>query len=173
MDSLIEYKIPFKGISEGQHEYKFHVQDAFFDAMESEDIHHADVQVKLNLDKQSRMMILDFNIQGKIILTCDRCLDDMDFPLNIDYQLIVKYGKDDGKGDVDIFYLGDDDYQLDVSIMIYENILLAIPIKKVHSDDENGDSTCNQEQIALIENYSKRTTNDSRWDALKNIKFED
>ena len=160
-------------MSEGQHEYKFHVQDTFFDAMESEDVHHADVQVKLNLDKESRMMILDFNIRGSLRLTCDRCLEDFDFPLNIDHQLIVKYGKDEGKDDGDIFYLGDDDYQLDVSSMIYENILLAIPIKKVHPDDENGNSTCNPEQLALLENYSKQKTNDSRWDALKNIKFED
>jgi len=173
LDSLIEYKIPFRGISEGQHEYEFHVQDSFFDAMELEDVHHADVQVKLVLDKQSRMMILDFNIQGNLVLICDRCLDDLNFPLDIDYQLIVKYGKEDTENKGDILYLRDEDYQLDVSVLINENILLALPIKKIHLDDENGNSTCNQEQIVLLEDYSKRTVNDSRWDALKDLKFED
>jgi len=173
LERLIEYKIPFKGISEGQHEYKFHVQDAFFDAMESEDIHQADVQVVLKLDKQSRMMILDFDIQGKIVLACDRCLEALDFPINITNQLIVKYGKGDVDEDSDILYLADDEYQLDVSRIIYENIVLIIPIKNVHPDDEDGNSTCNKEQIDLIEQYSKRTENDSRWDALKNLKLED
>ena len=173
MDRLIEYKIPFKGISEGQHEYDFHVQDAFFDAMESEDIHQADVQVNLKLDKQSRMMILDFDIQGKIVLACDRCLEALDFPISINHQLIVKYGTVDVEQDSDILYLADDEYQLDVSRIIYENIVLEIPIKNVHPDDEFGNSTCNKDQIALLEEYSKRKENDPRWDALKNIKLED
>lgn len=173
MDSLIEYKIPFKGISEGEHEYEFHVQEEFFDAMESEDIHHADLQVKMKLDKQSRMMILDFDIQGNLVLACDRCLEDMDFPITINHHLIVKYGNEDVDQDNDILYLGVDEYQLDVSSIIYENIVLAIPIKNVHQDDENGNSTCNQEQISLLNEYSKRTGTDSRWDALKNLKLED
>ena len=173
MESLIEYKIPFKGISEGLHEYKFHVQDAFFEAMESEDIHQADVHVDLKLDKQSRMMILDFSIQGTIVLTCDRCLGPLDFPIAIDHQVIVKYGKGDVDQDSDILYLGDDEYQLDVSSIIYENIVLAIPIRNVHADDENGDSTCDEEQLSLLDQYSKRTGNDPRWDALKNLKIED
>ena len=173
MDSLIEYKIPFKGISEGEHEYEFHVQEEFFDAMESEDIHHADLQVKMKLDKQSRMMVLDFDIQGNLVLACDRCLEDMDFPITINHHLIVKYGNEDVDQDNDILYLGVDEYQLDVSSIIYENIVLAIPIKNVHQDDENGNSTCNQEQISLLNEYSKRTGTDSRWDALKNLKLED
>lgn len=171
MDRLIEYKIPFKGISEGIHEYKFHVKDSFFDAMELEDIHQADVQVKLKLDKQSRMMILDFDIRGEIVLTCDRCLELLNFPVNSTNQLIVKYGTTNT--DDDVLYLDDNEYQLDVSSLIYENILLLIPIRKIHPDDEYGNSTCNKEQIDLIKRYSKRTENDSRWDALKNLKLED
>jgi len=173
LDRLLEYKIPFKGISEGKHEYAFHVQDAFFDAMESDDIHQADVQVKLTLDKQSRMMVLDFDIQGNIVLACDRCLEALDFPVNITTQSIVKYGKGDVDEDSDILYLSEDEYQLDVSQIIYENIVLLIPIRNVHPDDEDGNSTCNIEQIELIERYSKRTESDPRWDALKNIKLED
>ena len=173
MERLLEYKIPFRGISEGIHEYTFHVQDAFFEAMESEDIHQADVHVDLKLDKQSRIMILDFTIQGKIVLTCDRCLGSIDFPIDIEQQLVVKYGRVDEDQDSDILYLGDEEYQLDVSSMIYENIVLEIPIRKVHPDDENGDSTCDEEQISLIKQYSKRAGNDSRWDALKNLKLED
>jgi uncharacterized metal-binding protein YceD (DUF177 family) len=173
LERLIEYKIPFKGISEGLHEYDFHVQDSFFDAMESELIHKADIQVKLKLDKQSRMIILDFDIQGKVVLTCDRCLGDLDFPISTTHQVIVKYGKGDKEQDNDILYLADEEYQLDVSTLIYENIVLSIPIRNVHPDDENGNSTCDEEQISLLNQYSKRTTNDPRWDALKNLKLED
>ena len=173
MERLIEYKIPFKGISEGLHEYEFHVQDAFFDAMESEDIHQADVHVDLKLDKQSRMMILDFIIQGKIVLACDRCLGALDFPIDISQQVIVKYGKGDVDQDSDILYMSDEEYQLDVSSIIYENIILYIPIKNVHPDDDDGNSTCDEEQITLLEQYSKKSSIDPRWDALKNLKLED
>jgi uncharacterized metal-binding protein YceD (DUF177 family) len=176
LDSLIEYKIPFRGIGEGEHEYDFHIQQKFFNAMESDDVQDADIKVHLHLDKQSRMMILDFDILGNLVLTCDRCLDDMDYPLDIHYRLVAKYGHKDPRDeeeDEDILYLSDDMHQLDVSQLIYENIVLAIPIKHVHADDEHGNSTCNQKQIALLENYSKKQKSDPRWDALKNIKFED
>ena len=175
MDSLIEYKIPFRGISEGEHEYDFHIQEKFFDAMESDEVQDADVKVHLQLDKQSRLMVLDFAIHGNLVLTCDRCLEDMNYPLDIDYRLIAKYGRKDPRDEEneDVFYLADDEFQLDVSRLIYENIVLAIPIKHVHADDEQGHSTCNPEQLKILENYSKKQKTDPRWDALKNIKFED
>ena len=119
------------------------------------------------------MIILDFDIQGKVVLTCDRCLGDLDFPISTTHQVIVKYGKGDKEQDNDILYLADEEYQLDVSTLIYENIVLSIPIRNVHPDDENGDSTCDEEQISLLNQYSKRTTNDPRWNALKNLKLED
>jgi len=58
---------------------------------------------------------------------------------------------------------------LDLSQYLYESLIVSLPIKKVHPDNE-----CNKEMIKRLNpSKTKKTKNDSdpRWDALKNIQF--
>ena len=173
MESLVEYLIPYKGLSIGKHEYQFHVQDSFFAALESESLAGGDLSVSLILDKQSRLMIAELKIDGYIRLTCDRCLELFDFAISVDYNQIYKYGESPNINEDDIIFLEDNEHQLDVSSLIYENIFLEIPIKRIHPEDKNGNPTCKPEHLLLIQSYSKKKQVDPRWDALKNLKFDD
>ncbi|MCK5846805.1 MAG: DUF177 domain-containing protein [Bacteroidales bacterium] len=173
MDKLIEYQIPHKGLSLGQHEYNFHVNDKFFVDKQIHTIDGGNLKVSFVLDKQIRFMQADIIINGTIKLVCDRCLDSFDFKIDITYNQIFKYSNSPVDQNDDIIYLGDDIYNIDVSKLIIDNILLQIPIKKVHPDDKNGNSTCKKEQLELIKEYEKKEQADPRWEALKNIKFED
>ncbi len=173
MKNLVEYLIPFKGLSIGKHDYKFHVQDTFFKALESEVVEKGDLQVDMVLDKESRLISVDIDIKGELSLVCDRCLEYFKFPIDISYTQIYKFGTPPDNQDDDIIYISEKEHQIDVSLLIYENILLQIPIKKVHPDDENGESTCNKDQIELLQSLRKQPKADPRWDVLKSIKFED
>lgn len=173
MKNLLEYLIPFKGLSIGKHEYEFHVQDSFFTAIESKSVERGDLHVNLLLDKDSRLITTDIDIKGNLSLICDRCLEYFDFPIELSYTQIYKFGDAPDDQVDDILYLPEKEYHIDVSRLIYENILLQIPIRKVHPDDEDGESTCNPDQLELLNNYTKKTKADPRWDVLKNIKFED
>jgi len=173
MDKLIEYQIPYKGLSIGKHEYYFHAKDKFFADMQVETIEGGDLKISLELDRQSRLMQADMKIIGTLKLVCDRCIDEFDFKIDIDHSQIYKYGNAPEKHNDDIKYLGEGSYKLDVSELIMENVLLQIPIRKIHPDDANGNSTCKAEQLHLIENYGKRELSDPRWEALKSIKFDD
>ncbi len=172
MKNLVEFLIPYKGLSIGKHEYSFHVEDSFFAALKSESVERGDLNVNLILDKDSRLITIYVEIKGILSLECDRCLDFFDFPIDINYTQIYKFGKAPDNQDDEIIYLSEKEYQIDVSRLIFENILLQIPIKKVHPDDENGESTCNQEQLELLNNFRKQHKADPRWDVLKNIKFD-
>lgn len=173
MKSLIEYLIPYKGLSIGKHEYEFHVQDSFFAALESASIEGGDLKASLVLDKQSRLMIAEIKIVGTIKLACDRCLELFDFAIDVEYEQIYKYGDAPEINEDDIIYLNNTEYQIDVSILILENILLEIPIRRIHPEDKQGNSTCNPKHIELIQSYGKKKQVDPRWDVLKNLKFED
>lgn len=172
MESLVEYLIPFKGLSIGKHEYQFHVQDSFFAALESEIIERGNLKANLVIDKQSRLMTANINIQGSIKLICDRCLDLFDFPISVKYEQIYKYGNSPDQQEDDIVYLDENEYQLDISQLIIENIILEIPIKRVHADDGDSNPTCNTAQLEMIDKHSKKKETDPRWDALKNLKFD-
>ncbi len=173
MDKLIEYQIPYKGLSIGKHDYKFHATDKFFADMQVEGIEGGDLSIDFVLDKQSRLMQADIIIEGTLKLVCDRCLELFDYKINIDYNQLFKYGEAPDNHNDDMIYLKDDDYEIDTSKLIMENIYLQIPIRKVHPEDKKGNTTCKTEQIKLIKSYAKRKQTDPRWEALKNIKFDD
>jgi uncharacterized metal-binding protein YceD (DUF177 family) len=173
MASLVEYLIPYKGLSIGKHDYQYHVTDTFFEALESTLVEKGDLYVNLVLDKQSRLITVDIHIKGHIKLLCDRCLDEFDFPIDSNYQQIYKFGAKPDRFEDDLIYLQDNDYQIDLSLLILENIILEIPIKRVHPNDSNGKSTCSKTQLNLLKNFTKKSVVDPRWEALKNIKFED
>ena len=66
-----------------------------------------------------------------------------------------------------------DTHDFDVSSLIYEYIILAVPLHRVHPEGE-----CNPEVIALLTaNDAPETTEedniDPRWAALKDIHLDD
>jgi hypothetical protein len=48
---------------------------------------------------------------------------------------------------------------------------LAVPIKNIHPDDENGDSTCDPEMIKRLDNYiiKEGGEQNSVWNDLKKL----
>jgi uncharacterized metal-binding protein YceD (DUF177 family) len=166
-----EYILQFVGLGLGEHEYEFKINDAFFENLEYSEIKQGDIQVDLNLLKQSTMMVLQFKINGTIKTICDLCSDELDLPINGIHKLIVKVGgSDTGNDDDDIITVAANEHELELSQYIYEYITLSLPIKRVHPDA----ATCNQEvlhkvQDLLIEEEKEET--DPRWNDLKNIKL--
>jgi uncharacterized metal-binding protein YceD (DUF177 family) len=59
-------------------------------------------------------------------------------------------------------------YQIDLSIYLFEYVVLLLPIKKTHPDDENGNTTCNPDIIKRINQHSEPEP-DSRWEGLKGL----
>jgi uncharacterized metal-binding protein YceD (DUF177 family) len=167
VDRLLEYKIPYKGLPEGIHKYNFELDGKFFEAVESEELSKGKIKVKLEIDKQSRMMILDFVLKGSVIVDCDRCADEVELKLKDEKRIIVKYHNDGSDSD-EIIILNEKESFLNVSLMMYEFIVLALPMRRVHSAGK-----CNPEQLKMLENLNIPAVSDSKWEALKNIKFED
>lgn len=167
MDKLIEYKIPYKRLSEGEFLYDFEVDGKFFEAFESDELKSGQVKVNLALDKQSRMMVLDFAIEGSVVVDCDRCGYELSIAIMSNKKIIVKY-TDDGSDSDDIVILNEKDPNLDVSEMIFEFIVLSLPMRRVHPKGQ-----CNEEQLKMLKNLSKPSMVDSPWEALKNIKLDD
>lgn len=193
MGKFTEFKIPLKTLSEGSHKMEFKIDKGFFVNMENNDIHDADIDVVLEIKHHNGMYELDFHITGKVIVLCDRCLDDLEFPIDTIYHIYVKYGdkfNDDGD---ELLEIPQSDNFLNVAYMIYDTIALAIPIKHVHPLGK-----CNRQMSALlkkhraesnsddaddldfidgadlegdegIEETQPKADNDPRWDALKNI----
>jgi uncharacterized metal-binding protein YceD (DUF177 family) len=72
---------------------------------------------------------------------------------------------------------------IDLSEWIYEFIMLSIPMQKIHPLDENGNSICNQDNLALldklkqqaseVEEEAKEETKKNIWKGLDAFKDRD
>jgi uncharacterized metal-binding protein YceD (DUF177 family) len=127
----------------------------------------------VTLEKEDGMLKLDFTIQATVTLPCDRCLEEMEMYVEGYNELIVKFGEGEEEESEDVIVLPVKAHEIDVSQYIYEYITMLIPLRNVHPDDENGNSTCDPEALKELEKYEhhehEQKPQDPRWDVLKNI----
>jgi uncharacterized metal-binding protein YceD (DUF177 family) len=166
---LKEFHIPFLGLKVGTHHYQFNLTDAFFDAFEYSEITTANIDVEVQLEKQSTLLVLDFELSGSVELMCDRCGDAFQQPLQSKERLIVKFGDETSSTDEEILILGPSENTVDIEQYLYEYAHLALPARHVHETEEE----CNQEVLAAYKKYSVESDERDEWAALKNLHFED
>ena len=174
MSFLDQFAIQFAGLKSGSYNFEFAVNETFFEKFTESEIKKGAVNVHIELQKQARMMVLLFNLDGSVIITCDRCLDEFSFPFNYQTKLIVTFGKDKRQETEEIITISESDHEINVAQHIYEFIHLALPMKKIHPDNDNGISNCNSEVMKKLKNHTIITSenkDDSRWEILKNLKF--
>lgn len=135
------------------------------------------LNARVQLTKQSSMLVFDLNLTGFINAQCDRCGDDFELPLNTHGQLLVKFGDEAREVDVDVFIIPATETHFNIAQQLYEYICVTKPLHIVHPDDKNGNSTCNPvflKKLKDINNHPenrKEKNGDPRWDALKNLKL--
>jgi uncharacterized metal-binding protein YceD (DUF177 family) len=168
-----KYVINFGSLSKGIHEFVFEVDDSFFEHFENSVVQKVNADVLVTLEKEDTMLLLDFTIEGTATLPCDRCLDELTIDLEGYNELIVKFGEEAEEESEDVVVLPVKAHEMDVSQFIYEYITMLIPIRNVHPDDEDGNSTCNPSALKELEKYrvheEEQKPIDPRWEALKNI----
>ena len=188
MGKFSEFKLQLKSMPEGEHEYAYHLGKEFFVNMENDEIHDADVDVKLTAVRRGDSFDLNFHFTGTLTLICTRCLDDLIFPIDTTYHVTVEYGDDYRDESDDLLIIPDSDSTLNVAFMIYDTVVLSIPMKHVHPLGK-----CNRQMSALLRKHRGRNGDedseledelmdgidddvpdsrgpiDSRWDALRGL----
>ncbi len=192
MGKFSQFKLQLKSMPEGIDREEYHLDKTFFENMENTDVRGADLNVELTTNHHAGVYDLQFHITGEVTLLCDRCLDDLIQPIDASYHITVKYGKDYNDSD-DLTEIPESDNYLNVAYMIYDTVMLAIPIKHVHPLGK-----CNRAMSALLKKHRARpadsedaalendlideieaiddateTPTDPRWDGLKGLVSDD
>ncbi|MCX6290544.1 MAG: DUF177 domain-containing protein [Bacteroidetes bacterium] len=168
-----KFVINFGSLSKGIHEFVFEVDDSFFEHFENSIAQQAHADVLVTLEKKDDLLLVDFTIEGIAKLPCDRCLEELEIPLEGYNELMVKFGEKEEEESEDVIVLPAKAHELDVSQFIYEYITMLIPLRNIHLEDDDGNSTCNPEAIKNLEKYriheEEIKPTDPRWEALKKI----
>jgi uncharacterized metal-binding protein YceD (DUF177 family) len=172
MCGLESYKIDLKGVKDETTRLDFDLNDDFFGALDGSQLEHGALHVSVSIRKMAGFFELLFHTEGSVVVTCDRCLDDMDQPIETDNKLMVKLG-DTYSEDDDTVTIDENEGMLDLSWFIYEFIMLAIPIKHVHAPGKcNSAMTQKLEELsgAVRSGEEEEEAIDPRWEKLKNLK---
>ena len=87
--------IPLNGLAAGETRFSWHAGKEFFDSYDNSDILAADIDVEVSVEKSGRYLGVDCGLEGSVIVECDRCLDDLELPVETQVSLSVKYGSED------------------------------------------------------------------------------
>ena len=174
MNSLESLNIDLKGLKAEETSLDFKLDDAYFDALDGAEVKKGSLHVSVSIRKATGFFELDFHITGYIIVPCDRCLDDMELPVDTDNRLIVKFGSEYSEED-DIIVVPENEGMLDVAWFIYEFVALVIPIRHVHAPGK-----CNAAMTQALEELSADRSSDEesaqstdpRWEKLKNLNIK-
>lgn len=182
MNYLAQYQIKFAGLSDGKHLFTFSIDDRFFQKTEGSEIERGNLTANVELEKRDTHLVLHFNIEGAIEVICDRCLDTFDHPIFWSEKMYVKFGESLEIPEEDIIYISPDDFEVDIAQHLYEFIILGLPIKRVHPDNEDGSSPCNSDMLDILlgpsqeddiedsnEDNNSEEEIDPRWAALRDL----
>ena len=172
MEKDSEFLIPVSGLGLGVHSFKFDIKDDFFADMDYSEVKQADVTVDLEVLREELMMTLNFHVEGKVLVPCDRCADEFYIPIQSEQVFYIKFGAEGVEESDDVVVVPAEEHAYDIRSLIYEYIILSIPIYRVHPEGE-----CNPEVLAMLshdeEPSDEETETDPRWAALKDVKLED
>lgn len=182
---LDSYNIQLKTMEIGKSEFEYHLDNEFFGMIGEEEIQKGDIKCKVTVSKTTKQSELNFELEGKVVVECDRCLEEMDQPIKTTGHLIVRFGKEFKDDGDDIVIIPEEQGFINISWFLYEFAALAIPIKHVHPYGlcnknmskklsehlaVDADDVDNDFEIEDEDGSSNDGPTDPRWDALKKLK---
>lgn len=155
MGKFDAYKIPLRGLDPGEHSFDVRLDRKFFTDIDGEEVQKGDLDVRIRVKKGTYSFEFAFSIVGRVWVPCDRCLDDVEIPVETEEHLTVKYGSDFSEEGDNIIVIPEDEDDFNVAWYLYEFVALAIPMKHVHAPGK-----CNKSMTSKLKKHSARSVDD-------------
>ncbi|SHE56504.1 Uncharacterized metal-binding protein YceD, DUF177 family [Arenibacter palladensis] len=168
-----EFIIPFSGLKQGKHEFEYTIENKFFESFEYDEFSGANIKLDVTLNKMSTMMELEMKARGTVNVNCDLTSEPYDQKIKADLELVVKFGDEYNNDNDEILIIPHSEYQINIAQYVYEMLVLAVPLKKVHPGVLDG--SLKSEVLDKLEELQPKDTKenkediDPRWDALKKL----
>ena len=143
-EGLLHINLP--QASDATEAVKVALDDTFFSSLDQDEIVGGNVNVSLQVYASAgQIYVVKVDIEGSVVVQCDRCLDPLTLPVRVSDEVRVKDG-DEEEGDAwDIKYVKGPRSEYDFSWDVYEIVETSLPMQRVHGEGE-----CNEEVTRLI-----------------------
>lgn len=126
--------------------FEIELTDGFFADLEQEEISGGDIHACILVKPMADCIYqIQAQLQGRVITLCDRCLEPLTLTVEAEMEMKVKDAPFHESDDPEMQYLKADNPCYDLSWDLYEAIETAMPIQRVHPEDE-----CNPEMTRYI-----------------------
>ena len=134
-----DFVVSLDGLKAGRTAFGWHSDGKFFGGFENSEILDADLSVDATVEKSGKYIGVDCSMRGTVTVACDRCLSDLELPVETEFKLSVKFGQEGGasaEGEREIVMLPEGDAELDLSQTVYDYVCLSLPMQRVHPEGE-------------------------------------
>ena len=143
--------IPLNGLTAGENKFFWHAGKEFFDSFDNSEILDAQLDIEVGAEKSGRYIGVDCYVSGKVVVECDRCLEELEIPVDLEVLLSVKFGESESSdenqdGEREVIFLPVDNTELDMEQVVYDYVCLSLPLQKVHED-----GGCNPDAIKYLD----------------------
>lgn len=179
METFVPFVINVAGLKDGTYTYEFVAEKALFTHYGYTEFNSkARFLIKGQLEKKLDVGRFKFAFKGRFDVVCDRCAEPFVFEVRGKDALPIRFHtelkEEDFKHD-EVMNVLRTAHELDLSKYVYDSIVLSIPNRKVHLDNEDGSSGCNPKVMAILQQSEEAQTPKENpiWSALKNLKSDD
>ena len=173
MGKVSKYVIPFRGLKDGIHFFKFKINNTFFEHLKFFDFFLVDLNLELTLDKKASILIFKFEIKGDVKIPCDITTEPFNYNIDTKFRLVVKFGDFENYDGDEILIIPHGASQVNISQYIYEMVILGIPQKRIHPGIIDGSLKSDMiEKLKDLQPGKRKKLQkeiDPRWDKLKDL----
>lgn len=168
-----EFTIPFSGLKQGKHQFEYEIGNEFFESFGYGEFNDAKISLHVTLNRMSTMLEMELTAEGTVNVDCDIVNEPYDQPITAHLELVVNFGDEYNDEDDEILVIPHGEHVVNIAQYIYEMLVLAVPLKRVHPGVLDG--TIHSEALKRLEELQPKEAKDNkgdtdpRWDALKKL----
>ncbi|MDA0195092.1 MAG: DUF177 domain-containing protein [Bacteroidetes bacterium] len=169
MRSLDQFEVNISNLKSGINEFKFTIDNLFFSEFPECPVKVGTGECEVQIDQKVNLLTVNFHLAVEIELICDRSLEKFMFPIQTYNNLIIKFGDYNEEIDDDIAVISWDEKVINLAQYIYEYIVVAVPMKKLHPKYITENESEFGEIIYRSDDDDDNDDLDPRWNTLKNL----
>lgn len=165
-------KIKVSNLSNGTYDYEFEGQVT---EIEVDEPYNGNYKTNVALSKFDNQIILDAVTNIPAELTCDRCTSEFHTVITSSYRMVYLFGNvsdNDDSERSEIVFLHPDTDKIDLTGDVRDYALLAIPMKKLCSEDCKGLCPRCGKNLNVSPCDCKEESVDPRWEPLQKLKLK-
>lgn len=136
-----KFIIPLNELTAGENRFSWQIGKEFFESFENTEILDAQLDIDASVEKSGRYVGVDCDVCGRLVVECDRCLDELEMPVDVEIRLSVKFGEADAseevqEGEREVIFIPVDNAELDMAQIVYDYVCTSLPLQRMHEVGE-------------------------------------